>query len=181
MATRIVSIVGQKNAGKTTLTVALATEFKRKRRRVMTIKHGHHPAEVDQKGTDTWRHFVEAGAERTLIAAPEMRVLFERTKDDYDPIGLARRYMDGADLVLCEGFKHARLPKVEIARKAAGPPLYEPGSEHAGEHLAIVTDDRDYEATLGRENTVPVLHFHDTMWLQLLTALIWEKALVLEP
>ena len=38
----IVSIVGKKNSGKTTLTVALAAELKRRGWRVATIKHGHH-------------------------------------------------------------------------------------------------------------------------------------------
>ena len=63
-ATRIISIIGRKNAGKTTLTVALAAELARRGRRVMTIKHGHHPADVDRPGSDTWRHFHEGRAER---------------------------------------------------------------------------------------------------------------------
>ena len=111
---RIITVIGRKDAGKTTLTVALASEFARRGRRVMTIKHGHHPADVDRPGSDTFRHFREAKAERTLIAGPDIRVLFERTPDDYDPVGLARRYMEGADLVLCEGYKRAPLPKIEV-------------------------------------------------------------------
>ena len=106
-STRIVSIVGRKNAGKTTLAVALASEYARRGHRIMTIKHGHHPADVDRSGSDTWRHFHEGHAERVLIASPDLRVLFERTPDDYDPIGLVRRYMQGADVVLIEGFKAA--------------------------------------------------------------------------
>ena len=46
--TRIISIVGRKNAGKTTLTVALASELMRRGHRVMTIKHAHHAVEVDR-------------------------------------------------------------------------------------------------------------------------------------
>ena len=49
-STRIVSIVGRKNAGKTTLAVALASEYARRGHRIMTIKHGHHPADVDRGG-----------------------------------------------------------------------------------------------------------------------------------
>ena len=40
---RVVSIIGHKNAGKTTLLVALAREFKRLNRRVATIKHSSIP------------------------------------------------------------------------------------------------------------------------------------------
>jgi molybdopterin-guanine dinucleotide biosynthesis protein MobB len=173
---RIISVIGRKNAGKTTLTVALTSEFVRRGRRVMTIKHGHHPAEVDRPGSDTFRHFREAKAERTLIAAPDLRVLFERTADDYDPIALARRYMDGADLVICEGYKRAPLPKIEVWRKAVGgKPLYDPAAPNAGEWIALVTDDRE----IGAGVHCPVLAFSDTNWLQTLANLAWERALAL--
>jgi molybdopterin-guanine dinucleotide biosynthesis protein MobB len=173
-STRIISIVGRKNAGKTTLAVALVSELVRRKHRVMTIKHGHHPADVDRTGSDTWRHFHEGQAERVLIASPELRVLFERSTDDYDPIGLARRYMEGADIVLAEGFKAAPLPKIEVYRRAvADKPLYNPRATNAREWVAILTDDPDFEAECS------VLHFNDTIWLQLLASLAWDRALVL--
>ena len=173
---RILTVIGQKNAGKTTLTVALAAELIRRGRRIMTIKHGHHPADVDRAGSDTYRHFHEGRAERTLIAAPTLRVLFERTPDDYDPVALARRYMDGADLVLCEGFKQSSLPKIEVWRRAiGGKPHYDPTAPNASEWIAIMTDDRD----MGVEAACPVLSFSDTNWLHTLANLAWDRALTL--
>ncbi|MGE5231214.1 MAG: molybdopterin-guanine dinucleotide biosynthesis protein B [Deltaproteobacteria bacterium] len=173
---RIITVIGRKDAGKTTLTVALASEFARRGRRIMTIKHGHHPADVDRPGSDTFRHFREAKAERTLIAGPDIRVLFERTPDDYDPVGLARRYMGGADLVLCEGYKRASLPKIEVWRKAVGGrPLYDPAAPNAAEWVALMTDDRE----IGADARCLVLAFSDTNWLQTLANLAWERALVL--
>jgi molybdopterin-guanine dinucleotide biosynthesis protein MobB len=173
---RIITVIGRKDAGKTTLTVALASEFARRGRRVMTIKHGHHPADVDRPGSDTFRHFREAKAERTLIAGPDIRVLFERTPDDYDPVGLARRYMGGADLVLCEGYKRAPLPKIEVWRKAVGGrPLYDPVAPNAAEWVALMTDDRE----IGADARCLVLAFSDTNWLQTLANLAWERAQVL--
>jgi molybdopterin-guanine dinucleotide biosynthesis protein B len=139
----------------------------------MTLKHGHHPADADRVGSDTWRHFHEGRAERTLIAGPEVRVLFERTPDDYDPIGLARRYLDGADIILAEGFSRAPLPKVEVFRSAvAASPIYAE-SEDTALWKAIVTDAPAFRAEC------PVLRFHDTMWLQLLANLAWDGALLL--
>jgi molybdopterin-guanine dinucleotide biosynthesis protein MobB len=175
-ATRIISVIGRKNAGKTTLAVALASELVRRGHRVMTIKHGHHPADVDRRGSDTWRHFHEGRAERVLIASPDLRVLFERSPDTYDPVGLTRHYMQGADMVLTEGYKAAALPKIEVFRpKVSGPPLYDPTSPNAGQWVALVTDDPDFTAEC------PVLHFHDTMWLQLLANLAWDRSLLLDP
>jgi molybdopterin-guanine dinucleotide biosynthesis protein MobB len=172
--TRIISVIGRKNAGKTTLAVALAGEMVRRGHRVMTIKHGHHPADADRQGSDTWRHFHEGRAERVLIASPNLRVLFERSPDDYDPIGLARRYMQGADIVLTEGYKTASLPKIEVYRRATGaPPLYDPAAGNAREWVAVITDDPEFTADCA------VLRFHDTIWLQLLASLAWDRALVL--
>ena len=175
-STRIVSIIGRKNAGKTTLTVALASELVRRGHRVMTIKHGHHPADADRKGSDSWRHFHEGRAERVLIASPDLRVLFERSPDDYDPIGLVRQYMQGADIVLTEGYKAAVLPKIEVFRTAvADAPIYHDASPDAAQWIAVVTDDRAFRAGC------TVLHFHDTIWLQLLANLAWERSLILDP
>lgn len=172
-ATRIISIIGRKNAGKTTLTVALASELTRRGHRVGTIKHADHPADVDREGTDSWRHFYEGRANQVLIASPDLRVLFERAPDDYDPIGLARRYLADSDIVLTEGFKQATLPKIEVFRRSAGLPLYDPAAANAGEWAAIVTDEYDFEADCR------VLHFQDTMWLQLLANLAWDRAMLL--
>ncbi len=97
-ATRMISVIGLKNAGKTTFLVALAAELVRRKFRVMTIKHGSHPAEMDQKGKDTWRHWHEGRAERVLMEAPGQRVLFERTPAESDPITLTRRYLSDADI-----------------------------------------------------------------------------------
>ena len=175
MSTRILSIIGRKNAGKTTLAVALASELVRRGHRVMSIKHGHHPADADRKGSDTWRHFHEGGAERVLIASPQLRVLFERSPDNYDPIDLARQYMHGADIVLVEGYKGAPLPKIEVYRKAvASAPIYDKGLPNADQWVAVVTDDRAFRADC------TVLHFDDTFWLQLLTNLAWERSLILD-
>jgi molybdopterin-guanine dinucleotide biosynthesis protein MobB len=174
-ATRIISVIGSKNAGKTTLTVALASELVRRGHRVMTIKHGHHPADADRRGSDTWRHFHEGRAERVLIASPELRVLFERTPDSYDPIGLARQYMHGADIVLAEGYKSSALPKIEVFRRAASStPIYDPAATNAGQWVAVVTDDPDFRADCH------VLRFHDTIWLQLLANLAWDRSLLLD-
>jgi molybdopterin-guanine dinucleotide biosynthesis protein B len=173
-STRILSIIGRKNAGKTTLTVALAGELARRGHRVMTIKHGDHPADVDRQGTDSWRHFHEGRAERVLLVTPGLRALFERADDAYDPVALARRYLDGADIVLVEGFKRAPIPKVEVFRTAvAATPLHGQPEFNSDHWVAIVTDDPSLEAAC------PVLRFQDTMWLQLLANLVWEHATVL--
>ncbi len=173
---RILSIVGHKNSGKTTLLVALAREFKRQGKQVGTLKHASHPAIVDREGKDTYRHYYEGCAERTMIVSPDLRVLFEREADRDDPETLARRYMQGLDLVLVEGFKRESLPKVEVYRRQPDlPTLFESFQPNTADWVAIVTDDA------GLDVPCRVLRFQDTMWLPLLSALVWERARVIAP
>ena len=180
-ATRIVSIIGRQNAGKTTLLVALANELRRRKFRVMTIKHATHPMQLDTEGKDTWRHFQEGHAERVLLEAPGERVLFERTTETGDPAALAEQYLTGADIVLCEGFTSARLPKIEVSRRVAGPPLWKPetagtaGTGSSGDWIAMVTDDANFRADF------PVFRFSDTSWLVTLGNLAWDRARILAP
>jgi molybdopterin-guanine dinucleotide biosynthesis protein B len=174
-ATRVISVVGKKNAGKTTLVVALAQEFVRRGRRVGTMKHGHHPALVDQEGKDTWRHFHEGGALRTLIEAPNQRVLFEKPAGDADPLALVRRYFRDLDIVVIEGFKQAPLPKIEVHRRAAHEtPLYDPALPDADKWIGMITDDARFRCPF------PVFTFQDTAWFTTLAHLAWERALVID-
>lgn len=172
---RLISIIGRKNAGKTTLTVALAAEFVRRGKRIMTIKHGHHSPDVDTSGTDSWRHYHEGKVERVLLAGPEGRVLFDRVPDLYDPVALARKYLSDADIILVEGFKRAPVPKIEVWRRAVSPaPLYSETAPDRDQWVALLTDDEAFHADCR------VIHFRDTMWLHLLATLAWDEGLELD-
>lgn len=143
-------IVGRKNSGKTTLTVALAAELKRRGRRVATIKHGHHAFETDQPGRDSWRHFNEGEAEATIMAGTGKVALVMRMDGEPDPGRLVSQFYAGRgyDLVLIEGWKHGALPKIEVFRRALHDrPLHDTGdSDAAARFLAIVTDDAGLDA-----------------------------------
>ena len=172
---RLISIIGRKNAGKTTLAVALAAEFVRRGKRVMTLKHRHDGADVDAEGSDSWRHFHDGKAERVLLAGPDGRVLFDRVPDLYDPVALARQYLNDADIILVEGFKRAPLPKIEVWRREVAPtPVYSESAPDRDQWLALLTDDETYRASCR------VIHFRDTMWLHLLATLAWDEGLELD-
>ena len=113
---RLISIVGKKNAGKTTLVVALTKELVRRGHRVMTMKHGSHPMEIDQQGRDTWRHMHEGGAERVVMESPGMRVLLAKPTGPLGPRELAEQFLAEAHFVVVEGFRESDVPKIEIGR-----------------------------------------------------------------
>jgi len=168
---RLISVVGKKNSGKTTLLVALTKDLVRRGHRVMTIKHGSHPFEIDQQGRDTWRHMHEGSAERVVMETPGMRVLLAKPDEPKGPRELAEMYLADAAFVLVEGFKESDLPKIEVFRKAVhAEPLYGPDRPDAALYKAIVTDDRDLRAS------IPILRFSDTAWMYRLVDIVLQGA-----
>jgi molybdopterin-guanine dinucleotide biosynthesis protein B len=142
----ILCIVGRKDSGKTELTVALAGELNRRGHRVMTAKHGH-GFRLDHPGKDSWRHRHEGGALRTVLAGPRDFAVVGEWPRDVGPSGqwdleeLVRRFLPDADIVLAEGFKTSRVPRVEVFRSRLHErPLYDPGSPEARYYLALVAD-----------------------------------------
>ncbi len=51
---KILTVVGTKNTGKTTLVTMLVQELVKRGHKVGTIKHTHH--DFDLEGKDTWKH-----------------------------------------------------------------------------------------------------------------------------
>jgi molybdopterin-guanine dinucleotide biosynthesis protein MobB len=168
----IVTIVGTKKQGKTTLTVQLAAEMVRRGHRVMTMKHGSHTFNIDPSTTDTYRHYHEGHAERVVMVSPDKFALVERWSEEKSPEQIAEEYLSDADIVIGEGFKAAALPKIEIFRRETGKTqLYEAGSAMSAHYIAIATDDATIEAH------VPLILFSDPEWLALLADLVEEKVM----
>ncbi|HHQ14575.1 MAG TPA: molybdopterin-guanine dinucleotide biosynthesis protein B [Chromatiales bacterium] len=113
---RIFGITGFKNSGKTTLVVELVEEFTRRKLSVATIKHAHHEFDIDHPGKDSYLHR-QAGAREVIVSSSRRWAhiveLNDRPEPDVDE--LVGRLGD-VDLVLIEGFKHGRHPRLEVRR-----------------------------------------------------------------
>jgi molybdopterin-guanine dinucleotide biosynthesis protein B len=163
----MVAVIGKKHSGKTTLTVRLAAELHARGHRVMTIKHGSHTFNIDPSTTDTYRHYHEGSAERVAMVAPDKFALIVRWSDEEGPEAIAARHMADADIVICEGFKRSRLPKIEVFRHTAhAAPLYDPADPMARDYLAIVADG----PMPGVE--VPVIRLDEASWLDRLAGMV---------
>jgi molybdopterin-guanine dinucleotide biosynthesis protein B len=166
----MVAIIGKKHSGKTTLTVRLSAELDRRGHRVMTIKHGTHTFNIDPATTDTYRHYHEGHAERVAMASPDKFALIVRWQVEETPEAIAARHMSDADIVVCEGFKRSRLPKIEVFRRAAhDSPLYDPTDPASEDYLALVADE-----PVARSK-VPVILFDDPAWLETLAGLVEDR------
>jgi len=130
----VVSVVGRSNVGKTTFLVKLVQELKRRGYRVGTIKHDRGGFEIDQPGKDTWR-LAQAGSDVVVISSPEKMALIRQvaTELSLDEIVAS---LPSLDVVITEGFKAAKKPKIEVVRHAVAQELIF-GSD---ELLAIVSD-----------------------------------------
>ncbi|ATF19649.1 molybdopterin-guanine dinucleotide biosynthesis protein B [Phaeobacter gallaeciensis] len=123
---KIYGVTGWKNCGKTGLMERLVAEFCRRGLSVSTLKHAHHSTDVDQPGTDSYRHRT-AGAAEVILASPNRVAIMQELRGAPEPEFtelLAR--LRPVDLVLVEGFKREAHPKIEAYRTAAGQPLIAP-------------------------------------------------------
>ena len=115
------SIVGTSNSGKTTLITKLIPLLKKKGLKVGVIKHAAHGFEMGPKGKDSWKH-QKAGADAVAVASQTAFAMVKREK----PITLEalEAQMEELDLIITEGYKTARRPKLVVHRKESSkPPL----------------------------------------------------------
>jgi len=115
----MVSIVGNSGAGKTTLIEKLIPEIISRGLCVGTIKHDVHGFQMDKPGKDSWRH-KQAGASATLISSPHQIGMVMDVDRERQPIELVS-LLSHVDIVLLEGYKRAKHPKIEIFRPEAYP------------------------------------------------------------
>ncbi|MBQ9026631.1 MAG: molybdopterin-guanine dinucleotide biosynthesis protein B [Methanobrevibacter sp.] len=107
---KIVSIVGRKNTGKTSLTVKVIEELAKRGYNVASIKHSHHSIEMDKENTDTWKH-KQAGA--NLVVGVGSTTFFNARKEhDLNRILYLLKHFDDFDFVIIEGYKTYNYPKI---------------------------------------------------------------------
>lgn len=107
---KIVSIVGKKNTGKTSLTVKVIQELTERGYNVASIKHSHHSIEMDKENTDTWKH-KKAGA--NLVVGVGSTTFFNARKEhDLNRILYLLKHFDDFDYVIIEGYKSYNYPKI---------------------------------------------------------------------
>jgi molybdopterin-guanine dinucleotide biosynthesis adapter protein len=111
----ILSIVGKSDSGKTTLLEKLVKELRARGFRVATVKHDAHSFDIDHPGKDSWRH-KQAGAHMTVISSPTKLAVVADTDHDFSLAEIRDRLVWGVDLLISEGYKRERHPKIEVFR-----------------------------------------------------------------
>ena len=128
----IYSIVAYSGTGKTTLLEKLVKELKQRGLRIAAIKHDAHEFEIDHEGKDSWR-LTQAGADITAIISESKAALMENRHIEFETL---LEKITEVDIILTEGYKHGKWPKIAVQRNATGKPIPIPIEDC----IAIVTD-----------------------------------------
>jgi molybdopterin-guanine dinucleotide biosynthesis protein B len=149
---RIIGLAGWSGSGKTTLLAKVIPRIVARGKRVSTLKHAHHGFDLDQPGKDSHAHRT-AGASEVLISSAKRWALMHELRDEPEPqLRELITRLSPVDLVVVEGYKRERIPKLEIYRAEIGKPLLHPEDDWI---VAIASD-----AVLP-EASIPVVDLND--------------------
>lgn len=124
---KVYGITGWKNSGKTTLVERLVAEISTRGFSVSTLKHAHHAFDIDHPGKDSHRHRL-AGARQVLVASDARWALMTELRGDPEPpLEALLAQLAPVDLVLVEGYKRDRHPKIEVRRAVTAQDLIATG------------------------------------------------------
>jgi molybdopterin-guanine dinucleotide biosynthesis adapter protein len=120
---KVFGFAGWSGSGKTTLIEKLIPLFVERKLKVSLVKHAHHSFDVDQPGKDSYRHR-HAGCSEVLVSSSRRWALVHELRGAPEP-GFEELVANIApcDLLLVEGFKREKLPKLEVYRAVTGEPL----------------------------------------------------------
>lgn len=135
----VLGFVAASGTGKTTLLTQLIPILKQNGLRIGLIKHSHHDFEIDQPGKDSFR-LREAGASMVmLVSRYRSAIITEFTTRDEPRLDDQLKQVDQSelDLILVEGFRAEKFPKIELHRPSLELPLLYPNDPDI---IAIATD-----------------------------------------
>ena len=153
----LVSIVGKSQSGKTLLMEQLIAEFKKRGYKVAAVKHSHGGMEIDHPGKDSWK-FSQAGSDAVCISSPDKLAFIKNLDRELSIEEIMPIIGPGFDLVLAEGFKKSRIPKIEVHRKEPGDDLL-----CSPEELSAIVTDASLETLIADGRKPPVFRWGDTV------------------
>jgi molybdopterin-guanine dinucleotide biosynthesis protein B len=152
----IVSIVGKSQSGKTMLMEQLIAEFKKRGYRIATLKHSRGGMEIDQPGKDSWR-YAQAGSDAVCISSPDKLAFIKNLSHDLNVEEILPIIGSEFDLILVEGFRKNKIPKIEVHRKELGDDLL-----CSPEELWAVVTDGSPDTLVADRRKLPAFKWGDT-------------------
>jgi molybdopterin-guanine dinucleotide biosynthesis protein B len=165
---RVLGLVGWSGSGKTTLITQLIPLLANRGIRVATLKHAHHAFDVDQPGKDSYEHR-RAGACEVIVSSSRRWVQMHELADAPEAtLAELLRKVSPCELILVEGFKTERHPKMEVFRQAVGKSALHPGDAR----IVAIASDQPFPGA-----RVPVVNMNN---IAAVGDLVYERAEPLE-
>lgn len=161
---RVLGIAGWSGSGKTTLITKLIPFLSGRGVRIATLKHAHHAFDVDQPGKDSYEHR-KAGACEVIVSSARRWVQMHEvgTGAEATLAELLQR-LSPCDLILIEGFKTDRHPKMEVFRAAVGKTPLHPEDDR----IVAIASDQQFPGV-----SIPVVDIND---IEAVAAVVLERA-----
>jgi len=140
---RVLGIAGWSGSGKTTLITKLIPLLSQRGIRVATLKHAHHAFDVDQPGKDSYEHRKAGACEVIVSSARRWVQMHEVGSGTEATLPELLRRLSPCDLVLVEGFKTERHPKMEVFRAEVGKAPLHPGDSR----IVAIASDQQFPAS----------------------------------
>ena len=114
---KVIGVVGWKDVGKTFFATEIIKLLVSRKFKVGSIKHAHHNFDIDQPGTDSFKHR-NAGSSQVVISSSKRwaKIIENNNKKEKSLEELIKEFHD-IDIVVVEGFKKENHPKIEIIEK----------------------------------------------------------------
>lgn len=157
----ILGFAAYSGTGKTTLLSQLIPLLQNASLRVGLIKHSHHNFEIDKPQKDSYV-LRKAGASPVMLVSSHRRAVITEFSDIMEPrLDNQLKAFDqtGLDLILVEGFKTEKFPKIELHRPSLKHPLLFPADPSV---IALAIDEcikppSNFINILKSQYTVPAL------------------------
>lgn len=155
----IFQIIGHGSSGKTTVVSKCIRKLHENNRKVATIKNHAHPTPLKamDEGKDTYEHR-KAGAVGSLVVSPlelqwhvkhDLQLKIDDLIKLYEPLQL--------DVILIEGFKREKYPKLLLVRREEDYPLIH---DCTNVEAIIYWEENDYDK-LKEMTDVPLFHLSE--------------------
>ncbi len=109
----IISIVGKKNAGKTTLINGLIPKLKERGHTVGTLKYNISKFDIDHEGKDTYKYF-HSGADSIALTSQNKLAVVKRLLNPLKLNEIIETHLNNVRIVLVEGYRENDYPRIRI-------------------------------------------------------------------
>ena len=111
---KVIGIVGWKDVGKTFVVTEIIKLLVQKGYKVGSIKHAHHNFDIDQRGTDSFKHRKSGSTEVIISSSKRWAKIIENINKKEKKLNELLKEFNDIDVAIVEGFKKENHPKIEI-------------------------------------------------------------------